>query len=93
MKIKVFKMNDCDWWAGETWEECLEHMREFSGYSKEEMEMMQTEGYPCELSPEDMDRYTFFDDDTNETRTFMEELYRLENSGAEFPSFFASTEF
>jgi len=92
-------MNDVDWWAGETGEECMEAMQEFSGYAKEEIEEMIDDGYPCPVSETDLDRLTYIDTEStvgdsgeHVKRSFREELKRLVEAEEKFPCFFASTE-
>ena len=98
--IKIFNMNDVEWWAGENGEECMEAMKDFVGYAEDEIEEMIGDGYPTELSDADLDRLTFVDTDTIDPesgecvkRSFREELKRIIDKGEEFPYPFASTEF
>jgi len=97
--ITIFDMNDYDWWAGETKEECMEAMQEFSGYAKEEMQEMIDSGYPEKVSSKQMDNLTYVDSDNFDEsgecvkRTFREQLDFLIKEGTKFPCFFASTEY
>lgn len=92
--VKVFQLNDCDWWAGHDLESAIASFKE---------EMMTTDDClrdPHELSSEDMERLKFFDGDdpvnADETPggilTFRAALDRLIKRGEKFPCFFATTE-
>jgi hypothetical protein len=82
--IKVFRMDDMEWWAGESLEVCVTEGRRQCG----------AECYPdgdeqYELSEEAMQRLKFIDDDGT-TRTFAEELARRIAAGESFPQQFAA---
>lgn len=83
-RIKVYRLDDNEWWAGESLEACIAEGRKQCG----------TECYdePAEqhqVSPEWMQRLKFVDEDGTE-RSFAEELERLVTSGAKFPCSFAA---
>jgi hypothetical protein len=85
--MKVFAMNDFDWWAAETLEEAK------LGYLKERG-MEEADGPfddPHELDEEAMNHFQFNEDDGK--RSFREQLERMVSSGQKFPAFFASTEY
>ena len=84
--MKVFQMNDCEWWAAEDLESAKKACMEATGLPEDE-----ACDDPHELSDEAMNRLIFHDD--NETRTFKEQLDRMIVEGTEFPVFFAMTEF
>jgi hypothetical protein len=86
-KIKVFKVNDCDWYAGEDLESIKDHIMWFTGYDADE-----EFDDPYELSESEMRQYTFTDIDGT-TRDFKEELKKRIKDGDHFPCFFASTEY
>ena len=96
--MKVFQMNDCDWWAGENLDDCLKGMAEEMGT---EVEKLSDDGYidePFELSEKTLNESTFVDNleapiEKQIRRTFKEELNRLVATGAKFPCLFATTEF
>ncbi len=56
-----------------------------------------SEGGPIELSADEMDRLTFYDDIANQDdspkRTFREQLEKMKTDGTEFPCFFATSEY
>jgi hypothetical protein len=85
-------MNDCDWMAGETLEECkAEYLKNY--YFDGEEDAFDS---PHELTPDQLKRYKFHgepDEPSRGVRSFEEELLRLLDSGATFPRFFASTEY
>jgi hypothetical protein len=90
--IKVFKLNECDWWAGE------DLISVTSAYMKEtdgEVDDFELK----ELTEEDMNKFKLVDDDGETVGsgtvlgTFREVLDRMIASGQTFPCFFASTEY
>lgn len=86
-EIKVFALNDCDWYAATSLKEAIRAWKEETGMTDEELDS------PTEVTEQDMDRLKFIDEDTNEKRTFREELKRRIDAKAKFPQFFATTEF
>ncbi len=85
MSIRIFKMDDMEWWAGESLEVCIAEGRRQCG----------ADCYPDnpneqrELSDEEMRRLTFIDEDDSR-RTFAEELARRIEAGETFPQPFAA---
>jgi hypothetical protein len=89
--IKVFCMNDCDWMAGATLEECkAEYINNYGGDAWDDADGDQFED-AHELSPEAMQRLKFTDEDGTR-RSFQEQLDKMIAEDNEFPQFFASTE-
>ena len=85
--MKVFRMNDCDWMAGNTLKECkAEYLRFYTSELEDE-----AFDNPREMTQAQMEKYRF--NGEPDERSFREELSRLVESGAEFPRFFASTEY
>lgn len=85
--IKVFALDDIEWWAGESLEACLAAALELAGpecYDDPELHH--------ELSDEAMQRLKFVDEDGSE-RTFAEELARRVAAGEKFPQPFAATDY
>lgn len=86
--IRVYRLDDYDWWAGESLSACLKEARAQCG----------DDCYPDdpsiqhELSDQTMQVMKFTDED-GEKRSFAEELNRRIAAGEEFPQMFASTEF
>lgn len=100
--IKVFKMNDCDWYAGASAEDAKRAMAEWNGYpSTPEGVAEMCEEFsadPVELSAEEMNQCMFTEDAVEEhgwqrELSFRERLAEMIADGDEFPSFFASTEY
>lgn len=92
--IKVFQINDCDWYAGDcTKEEILAVYMEDTGCSLDEATGMDDD-YPIELTPEQMENIKFnlvCEDGTEQVISFQDQLDNLLLASAEFPCFFAST--
>ena len=89
--MKVFSMNDCDWWIAETIEDAKrDYLAEVSGLPEDVLED------PCEVSDADMDRLMFVTEPKlgikSERHSFREELSRRVESG-EGSQLFASTEY
>ena len=85
----IFSMNDCDWVAAETLESAKAYyMREHSGGLPEDEAMED----PHQLTDDQLDGHRFRTEDSDEYRTFRQELVRRITVGDEFPCFFASTE-
>jgi hypothetical protein len=99
--IKVFRMNDCDWYAGETAEDASRAMAGWNGYAEtpEGIEQAKKELTinPVELTPEEMEgtQFAYVDGDDHYIgrMCFRERLAEMIADGDEFPSFFASTEY
>lgn len=86
--IRIYALDDTDWWAGESLQACIAEARAQCGagsYCDAE-----EEGY--ELTDEQMQRFVFHDDD-DEARSFAAQLERELAEGGTFPRLFASTDF
>jgi hypothetical protein len=100
--MKIFAMNDCDWYAAETLEDALKAMAknlacEATDEGIAEMRNDFDVDEPVELTDEDMDRLKFREEEEDGTLgvamlTFREKLDEMIADGDEFPCFFASTE-
>ncbi len=88
--MKVFKLNDWDWWVGESLKDCITEARLQCGDGA----YCDAEEEGREVTPEEMNRLNFVDEeeDKPQTRTFAEQLAREIAEGGKFPRFFASTE-
>ncbi|CAD6366716.1 hypothetical protein SHEWT2_01197 [Shewanella hafniensis] len=90
--IKIFAMNECDWWIGESLEECIADYINYTGDPEGASE-------PEELTEASLERHTYldvneFDEDGRYIeRTFKEQLAIEVAKGGNFPRFFASTEY
>ena len=87
--IKVFEMDDCTWYAGESSESVTAKYLTEGGDGYDDADP------PVELSEETLKRLTFSDvsGPVIVKRSFREELDRMIAAGKEFPCFFATTEF
>lgn len=87
--IKVFRMNDFEWWAGETLEACIAHWKDARN-GRVEVELDD----PRELDSSEMAQLQYMDDPGTEVKwSFDDELARRVKADAEFPQFFATTEY
>jgi hypothetical protein len=84
--MKIFAMNDTDWIAGNSLEDCTDYYKNL--YVGDEQEVVDAR----ELTEDDLDSLTYFDSDEDVSRSFREELERLIANQASFPRFFATTE-
>jgi hypothetical protein len=83
-QIRIYRMDDMEWWAGESLAACVAEARRQCG---EECFPDSTQQH--ELSDEAMQRLKFIDEDGND-RTFAEELARRIAAGETFPQQFAA---
>lgn len=89
-EMKVFAINDCEWWAGPDIESVKAGFIA-AGYGDES-----SFDDPHEVPDPEMKRLTFVDDISDENSpksTFREHLDLMVAQGVEFPCFFASTEY
>lgn len=89
--IKIWNMDDCDWYAGRSLDEACALYKEHTG------EMPDPENV-SELSSDDLDRLKFIVDEPNRVAdpkriSFREQLQNLVDAGETFPFYFASTEY
>ena len=84
--MKIFKLNDCDWWIGPNLEVCKTDCADLMG----DADCVESDAY--ELSNEELDQLTFIDEQDNK-RTFREQLSIEVAKGGAFPRPFASTEY
>ena len=97
-EIKIFAMNDCDWYAAESVEDALKAMAEVWSYktTPEGITAMQQDfsaDHPEELHDKELDLLNYRDEDEISVRTFREQLAQMIADGQKFPCFFASTEY
>lgn len=86
-KIKIFRLDDCEWWAGESLEACVAAGRTMNGADCYPDDPIQRE-----VSEAELQELTFVDTDDYSERSFAEELRLVVESGATFPCFFAATD-
>lgn len=86
--IKVFKLDDYEWWAGESLQACIAAARADAGPGT--YEHAEEDGF--EVSAEDMQTHRFTEEDGVTQRSFAEELARRVAACEVFPSIFAATE-
>ena len=84
VSIKVFALDDIEWWAGESLEACLAAARDQCGD-----ECYREAWCQHEVSEAGMHRLIFLDEDGSK-RTFAEELQRRVDAGEQFPCLFAA---
>lgn len=89
--IKIFQLNDSDWFAAETLEQAIDCAKREFDYSDEQIED------PFELDEADLDRLLFTQTDEQDrkiaTVSFRAELQRRIDAGDEFPYMFATSEY
>ena len=91
--MRVFEVNDIEWWIGESAEAVLaEYMKETGCSREESLGDDDPEALPQEVSEEGLDKLTFHDDD-GQVRTFRKQLARDIADGVDKPRAFASTEY
>lgn len=86
--MKVFAMNDCEWWAAESLEEAKADYIKETGVPEEDGPFDD----PHELGAEAMNRLRFSDDDGS-VRSFEAQLKKMVAEGSKFPCLFATTEY
>lgn len=93
--MKIFAINDCEWWMAGTLEEALAGYAEMMGKTLPELREDYDVCEAHEIAPEDYDRLHFVDegfdkgDENSELRrTFREEMNRREQRS----QYFATTE-
>jgi len=82
--MKVFSLNDYEWYAAETLEEAIAAEMKDTGLPRDEV----VDGFEGELTEEQMDTLRYHDED-GQSRTFREHLQRMQEEGVEFPCLFA----
>lgn len=90
-EIKIFRVNDYEWWAGESLESIRAAYKERTGIDPDSDEGFD---HPREIGELGMSKLVFFDDGPElANQTFREYLDHLIACGQEFPCFFAGTEY
>jgi hypothetical protein len=87
--MKVFRLNDVEWWAGSSLEEVIEEATKITGVSREDL----TDSDTRELTEKELDDLIFFNPVANVKISFREELNRRVQENETFPCFFASSEY
>lgn len=90
--MKIFQINDCDWWIGDSLDSCI---ADYLGYTDDSSSVSHD---AHELSDAELDSLVFTDCDEDERptgikRSFREQLAIEIEAGGKFPRMFASTEF
>jgi hypothetical protein len=76
-RLKVFRMNDYEWWMATTLDEAKRLCMEYCELPEDE-----ACDDPCELTEAEMQRLKYSDDDGRTVRTFAEQLARKIAGGA-----------
>ena len=93
--VKIFKLNDCDWYAAEDMESAIQQIMHDTDNAREDC----VDCSRHELTDEEMDSLQFMDDreideDAEDgSRSFREQLELMVERGDSFPCLFATTEF
>ena len=87
--MKVFRLNDYEWWAAETLEEAKEACLKQTGLDEDEA--IDESWEPYEIPDQDLDTLTVTDDEGSERRTvtFRQAIDELTGKGQEFPCLLA----
>jgi hypothetical protein len=89
---KIYKINDCDWYAGFTFKDTIALACKDTDLP--EVELVE---FPHALFESDMDRLQFVGDEQRDGKpvkcSFREALVKMINNGDKFPKMFASTEY
>ena len=85
--LKVFSIDDCDWWIGRNAQECIDDRHESYGPDEDF-----DENAVYELSEKQMNALNYVDEDGSK-RSFKEQLSIEVERGGRFPRMFATTEF
>lgn len=92
--MKVYQLNDCDWYAGADMESAIQCALEMTGIDRSDY----LDERLHELTDGEMNRLKISFDETREYQdgeclTFRQALNKMVEDGATFPCFFASTEY
>jgi hypothetical protein len=93
--VKIFKLNDCDWYAAEDMESAIQQIMYDTGNVHEDC----VDSSAHELTNEEMDCLRFMDDRefgpdaAGISRSFREQLAIMIERGGSFPCPFATTKF
>jgi len=93
MTIKIFRVNECDWYAAETGEQAMQAVRESEMYSEDELEEFARDGYPEEIPDADLDTLKLREEDGEEKYTWRQALANMIANGDYIPGMFCSTEY
>lgn len=97
--IKVFAMNEGEWWAGESLQACCAEARRQTGCDREgtppDERQYPSEGFGHVLSADDMARLVVVDTEGPQPlrRSFAEQFAMDVDAGAPFPCLFAATDY
>jgi hypothetical protein len=86
--IRIFKLDDYDWWAGESLAACIDEARRQCGAGS----YCDAEDEGRELTADEMQAPVCLDDPQGGARTFAELLEREIADGTHFPCLIASAE-
>jgi hypothetical protein len=88
--MRVFRVNDCDWWMAKDARQARDAAVSFYGNGQDDVYALDE---IAEVSEEAMDRLKLGDEDDGKTRTFREQVAKRINDGVTKPEIFASTEY
>ncbi len=84
--IKVYKLNDYEWYAGESMQECIDWVVKNFGDEDNKEDIISEDAH--EVLEAQMNTLIFVDDDGNKM-TFKQQLDKMIESGEKFPCPFA----
>jgi hypothetical protein len=88
--VRVFRLNDHEWWAGKSLDACVEEAGRTWGFSGEELAESVEDAY--EIADADLDALHLSIDEQGTKQTFREALNRMIAEQTRFPAFFAGLE-
>lgn len=86
--MEIWKLNDCEWYAGDSLGEVIKHACEITGLPVDEVVTFNS---IIPLSDKELD-YLEFTDNDGQCRSFAKELAEKQRKKHEFPCLFASSE-
>ncbi len=88
-KIKIFKMNCSEWYAGKNLRDCIRALVSDTGITIRDA----LDSRPREISETEMHKLQFYIEDHDLVMSFSEQLKSMVERGSKFPCVFASTEY
>jgi len=85
--IKVFRLDDYEWWAGESLQDCIDAAGRMWGFAGEQLREAVVDAY--EIEDQELDTLKLVADEQGTKHTFREALNKMIADQVRFPAFFA----